>query len=71
MDFQFGLAHVWNQGDIVIKATAVLLLVMSLASWMVIIVKALDLRRYRKQAHVAINAFWHSCLLYTSPSPRD
>jgi len=60
MDFQFGLAHVWNQGDIVIKATAVLLLVMSLASWMVIIVKALDLRRYRKQAHVAINAFWHS-----------
>ncbi|MFT4190400.1 MAG: MotA/TolQ/ExbB proton channel family protein [Comamonas sp.] len=60
MEFEFGLAHVWNQGDLVIKSTAVLLLVMSLASWMVILIKALDLRRYRRQGKVAINAFWHS-----------
>ncbi|KAF1020921.1 MAG: Protein TolQ [Paracidovorax wautersii] len=60
MDFQFGLAHVWNQGDIVIKATAVLLLAMSLASWMVILIKALDLRRYRRQGKAAVEAFWHS-----------
>ena len=43
MNSQFGLANVWSQGDIVTKSVAVLLLVMSLASWMVIIIKSLDL----------------------------
>jgi biopolymer transport protein ExbB len=60
MNFEFGLAHVWNQGDIVIRATAILLLLMSLASWMVILIKALDLRRFRKQGKTATDAFWHS-----------
>ena len=59
MESQFGLAHIWSQGDIVIKATAVLLLVMSLASWMVIIIKALDIIKYKKLAIRAAN-FWHS-----------
>jgi biopolymer transport protein ExbB len=59
METQFGLAHVWQQGDIVTKAVAVLLLAMSLASWMVIIIKALDLVKYKKQANVA-GDFWHS-----------
>ena len=34
MNSQFGLANVWFQGDIVTKSVAVLLLLMSLASWM-------------------------------------
>lgn len=59
MDAQFGLAHLWNQGDIVTKAVALLLLAMSLASWMVIIIKALDLRRAADQAR-RTEAFWHS-----------
>jgi len=59
MDANFGLAHLWNQGDIVTKAVALLLLAMSLASWMVIIVKALDLRRYTAQAR-RTESFWHS-----------
>jgi biopolymer transport protein ExbB len=59
METQFGLAHLWQQGDVVTKAVAVLLLVMSLASWMVIIVKALDLRRFSSQAR-RTEAFWHS-----------
>jgi len=59
MEAQFGLAHLWEQGDIVIKGVAVLLLVMSLSSWMVIIVKALDLRRWSSQAR-RTEAFWHS-----------
>ncbi|MDB5931350.1 MAG: outer rane transport energization protein ExbB [Polaromonas sp.] len=59
METQFGLAHVWSQGDIVTKSVAVLLLLMSLASWMVIIIKALDLRRLSSQAK-ATESFWHS-----------
>jgi biopolymer transport protein ExbB len=53
MDSQFGLMNVWNQGDFVTKAVAVLLLGMSLASWIVIIVKALDLRRYAPVAQAS------------------
>ena len=55
----FGLAHLWAQGDIVTRAVALLLLGMSLASWMVIIIKALDLRRYLSQAR-QIESFWHA-----------
>jgi biopolymer transport protein ExbB len=59
MDSQFGLLNLWQQGDLVTKGVALLLLGMSLASWMVIIVKALDLRRYSSQAR-RIESFWHA-----------
>jgi biopolymer transport protein ExbB len=59
MNSQFGLANVWSQGDIVTKSVAVLLLVMSLASWMVIIIKSLDLIKYKRIARAAED-FWHS-----------
>ena len=59
MNSQFGLANVWSQGDIVTKLVALLLLAMSLASWMVIIIKTLDLIQYKKIARAAED-FWHS-----------
>ena len=59
MNAQFGLANVWSQGDIIIKSVAVLLLIMSLASWTVILIKTLDLLRLRKIARQA-EAFWLS-----------
>ena len=59
MESQFGLAHLWNQGDLVTKSVAVLLLAMSLASWMVIIIKALDLGRSARQSRL-IESFWHA-----------
>jgi biopolymer transport protein ExbB len=59
MNSQFGLANVWSQGDIVTKTVALLLLAMSLASWMVIIIKTLDLIKYKKIAKAAED-FWHS-----------
>ena len=43
MDTHVGLASVWAQGDFVTRAVAVILLGMSLATWMVILIKALDL----------------------------
>ncbi|HEX2547195.1 MAG TPA: MotA/TolQ/ExbB proton channel family protein [Ramlibacter sp.] len=59
MNTEFGLAHLWSQGDIVTKGVAVILLAMSLASWIVIIVKALDLRRHAREAR-NIESFWHA-----------
>lgn len=59
MNSQFGLINLWTQGDIVTKGVAILLLVMSLSSWMVILIKVLDLRKYAAQARAA-ESFWHA-----------
>jgi biopolymer transport protein ExbB len=59
MNTPFGLMNLWTQGDFVTKFVAVLLLVMSLASWFVIITKALDLRRHVRQSR-QIESFWHA-----------
>ncbi len=57
MDTQFGLVHVWTQGDIVTRVTAVLLLIMSMSSWCVIALKTLDLLKFRRLARQA-ERFW-------------
>ncbi len=59
MESQLGLVAVWTQGDWVTKSVALLLLVMSLASWMVILIKALDIVKYKSLAQRTEN-FWHS-----------
>jgi len=56
---EIGLMHLWNQGDLVTRGVALMLLAMSLASWVVIIVKALDLGRYARQSR-SIESFWHA-----------
>ena len=75
MESQFGSANVWTQGDFVTRFVAVLLLVMSLASWIVILVKALDIMKFSKNARTA-QAFWHSedfatGLLKLGPDPSN
>ncbi len=59
MESQFGLFNIWHQGDWVTRGVALLLLGMSLASWMVILLKAFDIVRYKKLAGQA-EEFWHS-----------
>ena len=59
MESQFGIAHVWTQGDFVTKAVAIILLVMSVASWLVIAIKAMDIIKFKKYANTAQD-FWHS-----------
>ncbi len=59
MESQFGIANVWTQGDFVTRGVAILLLGMSLASWMVIIFKALDIIKYKGLAKNTSD-FWHS-----------
>jgi len=62
MDTQssYGLLSLWQQGDFVARAVGVLLVGMSLASWYVIVVKALQLAKMRKMSHGAADAFWHT-----------
>ena len=64
MESQFGIAHVWTQGDFVTRAVAIILLAMSVASWLVIVIKALDIVKFKKYAKTAQD-FWHSADLAT------
>jgi biopolymer transport protein ExbB len=59
MDSQLGLITLWTQGDWVTRAVALLLLVMSLASWIVILIKALDIFKFKSLGQ-RTEAFWHS-----------
>lgn len=56
---QFDLARIWAQGDAVSHGVALLLLLMSLASWSVILAKAVQLMRLRRMGRSA-RGFWHA-----------
>ena len=54
----YGLSAIWNQGDWIAKLCLLLLVVMSVASWAVIVRKFLELRRteeHARQAHAAFD----------------
>jgi biopolymer transport protein ExbB len=59
MNNECGLINLWTEGDGVTRFVALLLLAMSLASWVVIILKTLNLFTAQKQAG-RVEAFWHS-----------
>jgi biopolymer transport protein ExbB len=58
MSSQLGLAHFWSQGDLVTHAVAVLLLLLSVSSWMVIAGRGLWQWRTGRCHDRAMNAFW-------------
>jgi len=53
----FGLAHLWAQSDIVIKLVALTLVVMSVASWYLILVRSVRQLRARSYDG-AVETFW-------------
>lgn len=59
MDNPYGIEALWQQGDLIIKGVALLLLVMSIASWYVIAVRSYGLYRLRKPSR-ALADFWHA-----------
>ncbi|MDR2128908.1 MAG: MotA/TolQ/ExbB proton channel family protein [Burkholderiaceae bacterium] len=59
MNSNFGLMHVWTQGDWVTRSVFVVLVSMSVASWLVIIFKALDVFQAKRLA-ARVESFWHS-----------
>lgn len=58
-DNPYGIEALWSQGDLVIKAVAILLLLMSIASWSVIAVRGWGLLRLRRRTQ-ALADFWHA-----------
>ena len=55
----YGLLNLWSQGDLAIKAVALILLLMSVVSWWLIVTRAWRLIRLRRAARAAA-AFWHA-----------
>ena len=53
----FGLAHLWAQSDFIIRAVGLILLLMSITSWYLILMRALRQLRARRHAE-AVEAFW-------------
>jgi biopolymer transport protein ExbB len=59
----YGLESLWSQGDIITRGVAVLLVAMSIASWYVILTKAIQLLRLSRAASAAGHAFWDTTSL--------
>ena len=58
----FGVSQLWAQADLIIQAVAILLVVMSVASWYLILSKGLRLLGTRRHGDV-VEAFWHAASL--------
>jgi biopolymer transport protein ExbB len=54
----YGIAHVWREGDYISRSIIVVLLLMSVVSWIIIITKVWDQRRMRKQYQQLEKNFW-------------
>src|SRR5215471_6019432 len=65
VDNPYGLQALWQTGDMVAKSVLVLLIIMSLASWYVMLTKLWDQRKLKQSARVAEKQFW------TAPSIKD
>jgi len=59
MQTELGLISLWTQGDWVTRLVALMLLTMSVASWMVMLLKGLALLQFKGLAQ-RTETFWHS-----------
>ena len=64
-DNPYGLAALWYSGNIVTRSVLILLLLMSLASWYVILTKLWDQRKLKQSVRNVEKQFW------TAPSVKD
>ena len=58
MNSQLGLAHFWSQGDLVTHTTAIILALLSLASWSIILSKLLSAWRASRSLERSLASFW-------------
>lgn len=56
----YGIAHLWAQGDFVTHAIALTLMIMSILSWSVIAVKGWNVVSLNRLKRSAEQSFWHS-----------
>ncbi len=57
-DNPYGIEAAWKKSDVVAKTVLVMLIIMSVASWYVTIVKLLEQSKMSKQARQAAENFW-------------
>jgi len=62
----YGLQAVWMQGDLVARGTLLILVLMSMASWYVIVTKYLEQSRVNKQSRAVGDDFWSSASIRQS-----
>ena len=55
----FGIHHLWQQSDFVIKTVAAFLFIMSVASWSIIVIRAIRQWRHRTTSGT-IDSFWRA-----------
>ncbi len=55
---QLGLAHFWQQSDFVIHSVAIVLLVMSILSWVLIVSRLVGQLRVNRAMEQALTQFW-------------
>jgi biopolymer transport protein ExbB len=63
LDNPYGIDALWRQGDFVSKGTLIILVIMSLGSWYIGVLKLLEQQKLFKQAKESDEKFWHA----TSP----
>jgi biopolymer transport protein ExbB len=56
----YGLPNVWDQGDFVTRGIPIVLILMSVLSWVVIILKLWNVLRLRRLTWTTEGSFWHS-----------
>jgi biopolymer transport protein ExbB len=56
----YGLSALWAQGDVVAKATLLILVIMSMGSWYVIFTKFAEQNRVMRYAQTAQENFWNA-----------
>lgn len=60
MNTSLGLAHVWSQGDLITRSVAIILLLMSIMSWIIMLGKLTAHWKYKRSIDRAMQAFWSS-----------
>ena len=63
VDNPYGLSALWAQGDIVAKGTLIVLVVMSVASWYLIVIKSWQSHQTAREARVALSGFFRAASL--------
>jgi biopolymer transport protein ExbB len=56
----YGIAHLWAQGDFVTRAIALTLTIMSILAWSVIVVKGSNIVSLKRLTKNTEQSFWHS-----------
>lgn len=54
----YGVMHIWTQGDLATRGIAIVLLFMSILSWAVLLIKAIQLTRLRRMSAMVNLHFW-------------